>query len=228
MYCDISYLFLFVKNKCRDIQNETPFSSVGVYIHSLITLLYREVKTTMVGIHEMIPLLKLFTKKQQLLNKHQQERKWDERGAKKKKILVVGYAPNPRGGLLGCVFSCCPAQPTTVGALSLTYPHFPSVSLSAQPPPSLASCHQSRRSAAKPCRGSGSRGRRSRAPCSSTTRRAESSSYPPPPAPPPPPGALLDPKPSPFRLCPQTRCSTIQNLRLGVLAVALVALATRV
>jgi len=135
----------------------------------------------------------------------------------------VGYAPSPCGGLLGRVFSHCPAQLTTVGALSLTSPQRQPLGSA----PAIA-CHQSRRSAAKPCRGSGSRGRRSRAPCSSTTRRAESSSYPPPPAPPPPPGALLDPKPSPFRLCPQTRCSTIQNLRLGVLAVALVALATRV
>jgi hypothetical protein len=90
-------------------------------------------------------------------------------------------------GLLGRVFSRSPAQLTTVDALSLTSP---------QRQPRLSPRHRwPSESAARPCRGSGSQGRRSRAPYSSTTRRAESSSYPPP-APSPPPGAFLNPKPS--------------------------------
>lgn len=109
---------------------------------------------------------------------------------RKKTLLVVGYASSRRGWTTGpCVFT----QPSPSHDCRRSVANFAPASASAQPPPSLIRWPSE--SAARPCRGSGSQGRRSRAPYSSTTRRAESSSCPPP-APSPPPGAFLNPKPS--------------------------------
>jgi hypothetical protein len=97
----------------------------------------------------------------------------------------------------------------------------------------LHQCHHSHRrqpyQRLRPCRDSGSRGRRSRAPCSSTMRREASFFFPPPPARPPP-GAYSNPKPSHF--CPlATRSpfavSKSETRRCGFLSCLLVGLVMR-
>ena len=113
----------------------------------------------------------------------------------RKTLPVVGCVKGPSGGTMGRAF---PLDGTRVPP-SLAVSPSPFLPTSPTASRAIVARHQS---GGRPCPGSGSRGRRSPAPYSSTTRRAGLSSSPPPPAPHPPLGAVPNPKPSPSPLVP--------------------------
>ena len=113
----------------------------------------------------------------------------------RKTLPVGGCVKGPSGGTMGRAF---PLDGTRVPP-SLAVSPSPFLPTSPTASRAIVARHQS---GGRPCPGSGSRGRRSPAPYSSTTRRAGLFSSPPPPAPHPPLGAVPNPKPSPSPLVP--------------------------